>query len=497
MKKDPLKVLMCASEMLPFAKTGGLADVMGSLPKALRKLGCEVKVFMPLYREVRSQWFEQYRNLEMIADKIFIPVGIHHFTVYLWRTVVDPDIEVYFLEKDEFFDRSYLYGNPDPQRGDYEDNAERFILFCRAVYALCVHTDWFPHIFHIHDWQASLVAPYLVHHWRSDPRFASTACILTIHNLAFQGIFPGTFFSLTHLPPHVFTMEGMEYWGQCNFLKAGIVYSDFVTTVSPRYAEQIQTAEHGYGLDGVLRNRRDRLVGILNGIDAELWNPATDPFIAAHYSIDNLEGKKSCKKDLLQTLGLPLDLMDAPLCATIGRLTRQKGYDLIYEIAPLLFKHNGALVILGKGERELMELFIRLKRDYPTRCAAVFDFDEPLSHKIEAGADIFLMPSRFEPCGLNQMYSLRYGTVPVVHATGGLDDTVDDVLLHPEGGTGFKFYAYGVESFWEVLKEALKLYENKTLWRKIQINGMKKDYSWDRSAKAYLEVYKAVQRSPS
>ncbi len=492
----PLKVLMCASEAIPFAKTGGLADVVGSLPKALTKLGCEVKIFMPFYRTVKERWLEKCQGFEPSSDKIFIPVGIHHYTSYIWKLRNDDNIEVYFLEKDEFFDRTYLYGSPNPERGDYEDNAERFILFSRAVYALCVRIDWFPDILHIHDWQASLVAAYLTHHWRSDPRFANTACVLTIHNLAFQGIFPGSFFSLTHLPPHVFTMEGMEFWGQCNFLKAGIVYSDYVTTVSPKYAEQIQSADHGYGLDGVLRARKDRLVGILNGIDTDIWDPQKDAFIPCRYSPETLENKKLCKEALLRELGLSMELIDKPLCSAIGRLTRQKGFDLIYEIAPLIFKNGGGLIILGTGEKEFITLFQRLKEDYPERCAALFQFDEALAHKIEAGSDIFLMPSRFEPCGLNQMYSLKYGTVPVVYATGGLDDTVEDVLLKPSEGTGFKFYAYSSELFWEVLKPALELYENKDLWRQIQIRGMKKDYSWTKSAMAYLDVYEVARRAP-
>ena len=490
MKKDVLRILMCASEAIPFVKTGGLADVVGSLPKALKKQGCDVKIFLPLYRAIKQTKFK----LELCSDKIFIPVGVHHFTGYIWKSKTEEGIEVFFLEKDEFFDRSYLYGNPDPQRGDYEDNAERFILFCRAVFSLCMHIKWIPDIFHIHDWQAALVSPYLVYHWRTVERFGPVKSLLTIHNLAFQGIFPGIFFDLTHLPYHFFNMEGMEYWGQCNFLKAGIVCSDYISTVSPTYAKQIQTPEHGYGLDGVLRNRADHLTGILNGIDAQTWDPSNDPFIPAPYDAENLAGKRVCKKKLLRELGLMPDLIDRPLCAIIGRMTHQKGYDLIYSIAPKIFDSGGALVVLGTGNPDIEALFRKLNTQYSGQCAAIFDFDEALAHRIEAGADIFLMPSRFEPCGLNQMYSLRYGTVPVVFATGGLEDSVIDVKAAPEKGTGFKFYNYSDKDFWEALEKAFKLFETEK-WVDIQKRGMKQDFSWDSSARKYVNLYETILSS--
>ncbi len=487
MGKDAIKILMCASEAIPFVKTGGLADVVGSLPKALKRQGCDVRIFLPLYRSIKNGGFE----IKSLSDKIFIPVGVHHFTSYLWESKTQDGIKVYLLEKDEFFDRTYLYGNPDPQRGDYEDNAERFILFCRAVFSLCMHLEWIPDVLHIHDWQASLIAPYLIYHWKSVEQFKSVRCLLTIHNIAFQGIFPGIFFDLTHLPFHFFNMEGMEYWGQCNFLKAGIICSDYVSTVSPTYAKQIQTPEHGYGLDGVLRNKSDRLVGILNGIDTSIWDPSNDPHIPAPYDELNLTGKKTCKKNLLKELGLMPDLLDKPLCAVIGRMTNQKGYDLIYSIAPKIFNHGGALVVLGTGEPQFVEQFRKLRFQYPDRCAAIFQFDETLAHRIEAGADIFLMPSRFEPCGLNQMYSLRYGTVPVVFATGGLDDSVIDVQKFPDSGTGFKFYNYTKDDFWQALKNAFDIYGT-SKWIEIQKRGMKQDFSWDNSAREYISLYELM-----
>lgn len=482
-------ILFCASEATPFVKSGGLADVVGSLPKALKKLGCNVRIFIPLYRSIR----DAYTNLNVLEEKIFIPVGLHHFTGYLWKTQTPEGIEVYLLEKDEFFDRTYLYGNPDPQRGDYEDNAERFIFFSRSVYSLCLHINWVPNIMHLHDWQAALIAPYLKHHWQHDPTFKSVKCVLTVHNLAFQGIFSGPYYTLTHLPAEFFTMEGMEYWGQCNFLKGGIVCSDFVTTVSPTYMRQIQTPEHGYGLDGVLRNRSDRLTGILNGIDFDIWNPSNDPYLPVPFDHENLAAKKICKKHLLRETGLLPDLLNKPLCATIGRMTHQKGYDLIHAIAPRIFERDGGLIVLGTGDPNLVSMFRDLKDKYPDRCATIFEFNEAMAHIIEAGADIFLMPSRFEPCGLNQMYSLRYGTVPVVHATGGLEDSVIDIRENPGEGTGIKFRTYSTDAFWEAIAAAFDLYEgNQDTWQEMQKRGMRQDFSWQRSAQEYLSLYKQV-----
>ncbi|HOV87287.1 MAG TPA: glycogen synthase, partial [Syntrophobacteraceae bacterium] len=352
--------------------------------------------------------------------------------------------------------------------------------------------NWFPDVFHLHDWQSALVAPYQHVHWRYDPNFSGSSVVFTIHNLAYQGLFPARQFALTRLPSEVFTIQGMEYWGQCNLLKAGLVYGDAITTVSPRYSREIQQPEFGHGLDGVLRDRKDRLLGILNGIDYSQWDPATDPLIPQRYSARDLGGKGECKKDLLSDLGFGQESRERPLLAMIGRLTPQKGFDLLAAVLDEFSALPVSLVVLGAGDPELEDRLRRCADELPGQVRTIFRFDERLAHRIEAGADIFLMPSRYEPCGLNQMYSLRYGTVPVVHATGGLDDSVTDVLRDPEGGTGFKFYEYTPSALMSAVRSALEWYEDRGRWEELQRRGMAQDFSWNRSARQYLEVYRTV-----
>ncbi|MBP8645745.1 MAG: glycogen synthase GlgA [Syntrophobacteraceae bacterium] len=483
-----LRVLFCSPEVSPYAKTGGLADVSASLPPALKDLGCDVRVFMPLYRCSHDK-----TPLVPLAENLPVRVGTQTYHVHFWRSDSPSGVPIYFLEKDEFFDRTHLYGTPT--RGDYEDNADRFVTYCRAVHSLCLQLDWFPDVFHLHDWQSALVAPYQQVHWRYDPSFSHAAVVFTIHNLAYQGIMPARQFALTRLPSEVFTIGGMEFWGQCNLLKAGLVYSDFITTVSPRYSREIQEPQFGHGLDGVLRERRDRLVGILNGIDYNQWDPATDPLIPRRYSSRDLEGKGECKRVLCSELGFPEENLDKPLLAIIGRLTAQKGFDLLLAVLDELLVFSTSLVILGTGDPDLEDRLKEYAGNHPGQVRAIFQFDECMAHRIEAGADVFLMPSRFEPCGLNQMYSLRYGTVPVVHATGGLDDSVVDVLRDPEGGTGFKFYEYTPEAFMGSIRAALELYAHKERWAALQRRGMAQDFSWNRSAGQYVEVYRrALER---
>ena len=478
-----MRILFCASEVAPFAKTGGLADVAWSLPESLRKLGCDVRIFMPLYRSVG----DKTTGLNLLAQRIVIPVGIHDYHVHFWESRTESGTPIYLLEKDEFFDRSHLYGSPE--RGDYEDNAERFITFSLAVRQLCVALGWYPSIFHLHDWQAGLVAAYTELSWRDDPKFVRTGTVFTIHNIAYQGLFPAGFFSLTSLPPSAWSPHGIEFWGNCNFLKAGLVYSDFITTVSPRYASEITTADFGFGLEGILKERRDVLRGILNGIDTDKWNPETDPNIPQNFNADDLSGKKVCKEALCDRAGFSKKTRGYPLLGMIGRLATQKGFDLLEEILPDLMELPVNLIILGIGDAAIEENIRGMGKLYPDRFKLARQFDEEMAHLIEAGADIFLMPSRYEPCGLNQMYSLRYGTIPVVHATGGLDDSVTDVLEYPDSGTGLKFYEYEPEAFLEVIKSALELFRDSRKWIEIQKRAMAQDFSWDRSARQYIEVY--------
>jgi starch synthase len=481
-----MQVLFCASEVSSYAKTGGLADVAASLPVSLQKLGCDVRIFMPLYRSVR----EKLGSLDPLPHDVAIQVGIHDYHVHFWESRTETGIPIYFLEKDEFYDRSYLYGSPI--RGDYEDNAERFIAFSRAAQQLCTALDWFPAIFHLHDWQTGLVAAYSYLNWRYDPRFLKSGTIFTIHNIAYQGVFPPGFFGLTQLPPSAFSMGGIEFWGQCNFLKSGLVYSDFLTTVSPRYALEIQTKAFGFGLEGVLSERKDILAGILNGIDTDMWDPTMDPDLPANFSSEDLSGKRICKETLCSRLGIPEERRSFPLLGMISRFATQKGFDLLEEILHDLMNLPVNIVILGTGDAAIEERLKEMEGLSSSCLRLILKFDEKIAHLIEAGTDIFLMPSRYEPCGLNQMYSLRYGTIPVVHATGGLDDSVVDVAQYPDLGTGFKFYEYEPEAFFDAINLALDQYERKETWIEIQKRAMAQDFSWDRSAREYIQIYEKV-----
>lgn len=481
-----LKVLFCSSEVAPYAKTGGLADVAGALPEVLAAQGCDVRIFMPYHRSAR----DRAPDPQPVAEWTSIPIGLHDFHVHFWETRTEAEVPLFLLEKEEFFDRSHLYGHP--VRGDYEDNVERFVAFCRAVHPLCIHTGWYPDVLHLNDWQSALTAAYLHFFWRHDPYWFRTRSVLTIHNLGYQGLFPDRFFSLTQLPGDAFTMEGMEFWGQMNFLKAGIQYSHRITTVSPQYSLEIQEPENGFGLDGVLRHRSAHLTGILNGIDTTIWNPETDPHLPANYSAENPSGKRRCKEVLTKECGFSEDRLGYPLFGMISRLTPQKGFDLLKDCFDDLLSLPLNLVILGTGDAAIEEWLKEKAERYSDRFHLRLAFDEGLAHRIEAGADCFLMPSRYEPCGLNQMYSLRYGTIPIVHAVGGLVDSVIDVLRFPQTGTGFKFYRYTPEAFLTVVRSALELMQDDTAWSRLLKQAMLQDFSWSRSARAYLEVYESA-----
>ncbi len=461
----------------------------GSLPASLCKLDCDVRIFMPLYRSVRKNC----PLLEPVARNVTIPIGIHDYRVHFWKSRTESGIPIYFLEKDEFYDRSCLYGSP--VRGDYQDNAERFISLNLAVRQLCDAIGWYPSIFHLHDWQTGLASAYFQMNWRYHPRFGRSGTVFTIHNIAYQGVFPAAFFGLTNLPPSVWSPKGIEFWGQCSFLKAGLVFSDFITTVSPRYAEEITTKDFGFGLEGILEERKGVLQGILNGIDTNRWDPQTDPFIPSNFGADDLAGKQDCKTKLCKRSGFVETSCDSPLLGIIGRLAPQKGFDLLIEILPDLMNLSVNLVILGTGDTAIEENIRNMEKLYPDHLKLISRYDEKTAHLIEAGADIFLMPSRYEPCGLNQMYSLRYGTIPVVHATGGLDNSVIDLLRRPDSGTGFKFYNYEPSAFLEAITSALRSFKDQRQWVEIQKRAMEQDFSWDRSAGQYMDVYEKVLAS--
>jgi starch synthase len=477
-----LKILLVSSEIVPFAKTGGLADVSGSLPKALHSLGCDVRVATPFYKMTEEGKF----SLQTVAEDMMVSLGSHSLKGDVLMSNLDHEIPAYFIQKDEFFNRAFLYGTP---KGDYFDNAERYTFFAKMVLNLLEKIDFRPQIIYAHDWQSGLVPAYLKTWHRDNPFFSKTATVYTIHNIAYQGVFPMEKFPITGLPPEAATMDGMEFWGNINFMKAGIVYSDKITTVSPTYSKEIQSPEFGYGLEGVLRTRSEDLLGVLNGVDYEAWNPEADPYIAARYSSKDLSGKRRCKQDLIEIFGLSKKLIDKPILAMVSRLADQKGLDLLADIMKQLLKMDLGFVLLGTGDEKYHHLFAKIARDYPRKTGIRIAFDNELAHKIEAGSDMFLMPSRYEPCGLNQIYSLRYGTIPIVRATGGLEDTIEEFNQKKGTGTGFKFKEYSAQAFLAKIKEAVKLYKNRAQWGKIVQNAMAKDFSWDASAREYLRVY--------
>ncbi|MBN2093042.1 glycogen synthase GlgA [candidate division KSB1 bacterium] len=477
-----MKVLMVASEMVPYAKTGGLADVVGSLPLALKNDDMEIKCILPYYSMVEQS------GVDVTAELIGIPVdmGNEKFTGNILRKKGADAVEVYFVQQHQFFTREGLYGTPE---GDYPDNLKRFIFFSRIVLRFCELINFAPDIVHCHDWQAGLIPVYIKTLAKNKSVFQKTAIIFTIHNIAYQGLFGAYQFPLTDLPASVFTVDGLEYWGKMNWLKAGINFSDYINTVSLKYSQEIQTPEFGYGMDGILRNRRHRLTGIINGVDYTVWNPETDELIAANYSIQDLKGKKKCKADLLASFNLPKSAKDRPVLGIISRLAAQKGFDLLAEIIEHLMERNLTVVLLGTGEQKYHDLFWDIANRFPEKIGVKIAFDNQLAHKIEAGSDMFLMPSRYEPCGLNQIYSLKYGTIPVVHATGGLDDTVQAYDPISGKGNGFKFHNYTAGAFLSVIDQALEVYSRPEEWKKLMINAMQADFSWEKSANSYKALY--------
>lgn len=485
-----LRILFVTAEVTPFARTGGLGDVTGTLPKELAALGHDVRVVMPLYQTVRDRAFP----LTSVLTDLPVPSVYGNRTARLWQSYLPEregqggQVPVYFIEQDDYFARPELYGN---EAGDYPDNALRFLFFCRAALALAEGLDWFPHIFHCHDWHAALVPAYLRFLSGLPPQLSTAATLLTIHNFAYQGQFPAWVFGVTGLPLSLFQPEGIEFFGGMNFMKAGVRYADQITTVSPRYAEEICTPEGGFVLDGVLRERRTALTGILNGADYHTWNPATDPLIAARYDAADLRGKAICKTALLRAFSFSEE-PTTPLIAMISRLVDQKGVDLVVEAANRLLALNLRLVILGSGEARYEQLFTELAQTHPQRIGVRLEFDDALAHQIQAGSDCVLMPSRYEPCGLTQLYSLRYGTIPIVRAVGGLRDTVVPFDPTTGQGTGFLFEELSAEALLEAVRTALEVHSDQPTRQQLMRNAMAQDFSWARSAARYLSLYRRV-----
>ncbi len=478
-----MHIAFAASECVPFAKTGGLADVVAALPPALVKLGHKVTVFLPRYKQTK---LEKPRR---VISSITVPFDDRYRFCSLIDGGEHDGVQFYFIDYPPFFDRDGLYGTP---LGDYHDNAERFALFSRAALEASKIVGA-PDLFHCHDWQTALIPVLLKTLYAEDPAFSSTPCVFTIHNMGYQGIFAPEILPLLMLPWDLFTITKLEFYGKANFLKGAIAFADFITTVSRKYAQEIQTAEYGFGLEGVLRARASTVVGILNGVDYSQWNPETDPFIAAQYWVDDLRGKQACKQDLLKEFGLPADTK-LPVIGIVSRFAAQKGFDLILQVADRLAREDAMLVTLGTGDREYEDLFRRLNKLHPQKFAVKIAYDNRLAHKIEAGSDMFLMPSHYEPCGLNQIYSLRYGTVPIVRATGGLDDTIEQFDPHTLKGTGFKFKEYTGEALLETIRAALGAFKNQNAWQALMRNGMVQEYSWASAAKEYVKVYERARQ---
>ena len=505
MSKRKLKILIATPEAVPFAKTGGLADVTGSLPKALSKLRHQVKVILPKYKTVDDTTF----NLKEVNINFpEIPLGERKEEIRLKGCQFpDSEVEYLFMVNDKYYDRDELY--KDKTTGfDYTDNDERFILFARGSLEVLKALNWQPDIIHANDWQSALIPAYLKTLYAGDPFFAGMSTVFSVHNIAYQGNFPKSSFAKIGVAKDLFyPTSPFEFWGNVNFLKVGISYADVLSTVSERYAVEIQSSsEFGFGLEGVLRTRNPDLYGIVNGIDYEEWSPEKDKFIPCHYSMEDLSGKEKNKRALLEKSDLPETACGelsrtkkrVPLIGIVSRLADQKGFDILAEISDKLLSLDLQIVILGTGEEKYHKLFQQMEKKYSQKISVNLHFDNALAHLIEAGADMFLMPSRYEPCGLNQLYSLKYGTVPIVRETGGLADTIQDYDPDTGEGTGFVFKNYDSDELLEAVKRALQVYQNKGGWTKLMKNGMRKDFSWRASAEKYEDLYQiALQKQSS
>ena len=482
-----MNIAFLASEVIPYAKTGGLADVAGALPKFLGRLGADVRVFMPLYREVRT------KNLPLrtVIDRASVDMAgaAKDYSVLEHRA---DGFSVLFIVRDEYFDRECLYGTA---AGDYPDNGERFAFFARAALEAMKALGFRPDIVHGHDWQSATAFAYLKFVHADDPFFAGTRSLFTVHNLAYQGLFGPEVLAAVGLPGHLFNMNDLEFFGKVNYMKAGILYATAVSTVSPRYSREIQTPDFGCGLDGLLRSRAGALSGILNGVDYADWDPAVDRLVPANYGPADLAGKAACKSGLLELFDLK-SAAHRPVAGMVTRLAGQKGVDIVCEALEGIFRLGLAVVILGTGDQKIQDFLTKAQKKHPARLGLKIAFDERVAHTIYAGSDLFLIPSRYEPCGLTQMYALKYGTVPVVRATGGLDDTIQEFDPAAGTGNGFKFEAASAAALLESLSLALGVHSRKESWNALVRNAMAADFSWTRSAGEYLALYRKILGAP-
>ncbi len=462
-----MKVLLVASEVVPFAKTGGLADVAGALPAALEAAGVDISVCMPAYKCVK----EAQIKTERLTDGI--SAGL-----------IGTKSRIYFIEQDAFFDRDGLYQD---KGGDYSDNLQRYSFFCRRVLTMIQELDLKIDIIHINDWQTSLIPVYLKSGLASVPSAGKIKTLLTIHNLGYQGLFPRESFPVLCLERKFLSLDGLEFYGKINLLKGGIIFSDFVTTVSPTYSKEIQSTEFGFGLDGVLRDRGDTITGILNGLDYSIWSPDTDTFIPRTYSLKSLRGKAENKRALQKQCNLPQDA-GIPVLGIVSRLAQQKGLDIVLESLDRIIDMGAQVVVLGRGDTKYEAALKESEKKFPGSISVNLRFDDPLAHLIYSGSDMFLMPSAYEPCGLGQMISLKYGTIPVVFKTGGLADTVDDK-------TGFVLEKYSADDFVAAVTQAIGVYRKPQEWARLVANAMNCDFSWERAAAEYRSLYEDLARA--
>lgn len=482
-----MKVLIGCSEMQPFSKTGGLADVTAALGKYLGVAGVRVGVVTPLYRGI----LEAHKSIRQTERVVTVKMGSQKESGRIYECKPSENLTIYFVDHQRFFERDGIYGE---RNTDYADNAERFLFFNKVLLELSRQIPWRPDIFHVHDWPAAMLPALLKNEAQKGNYLAPPKTLFTVHNLAYQGLFPAHWMPLTNLPPEYFAPTGMEFYGQLSFLKAGIVYADYLSTVSPSYAKEILSEEFGCGLQGVLGERRDRLSGILNGVDYAEWNTANNPHLEHSYSSENMRGKAAEKKRLQRDLGFAVDAQ-VPLFGIISRLVEQKGIALLAEALRQSLQRPMQFVLLGSGEPTLERMMQELARQFPTQVGIKIGYHPVWAHRIEAACDFYLMPSRFEPCGLNQLYSQRYGTIPIVRAVGGLCDSVQDESEGKNQATGVKFAEFTVDALLEAICRAMKIFQQTELFRAYRRRAMSLDFSWKRATKAYLDLYQKILRS--
>ena len=484
---NKMKIVLVASEVVPFAKTGGLADVAGALPKALAKKGVSVSVIMPYYSSISAKQFK----IKPTKTKVRVKILDQEVEGKIYKTTTEDNINVYFIEQPKYFDRKELY---QTKEGDFKDNAERFSFFSKAaietILALKLKCD----VIHCNDWQTSLIPVYLKTTYSNNKQLKGVKTLLTIHNLGYQGVFWHMDMPFLGLDWSLFTFDKLEFYGKINFLKGGIVFADAISTVSKKYAQEILSPEYGCGLENALKQRAHDIYGILNGIDYTDWDPKTDKFIPKKFTLSNLSGKESCKSELQKRFKLPLK-KNVPVIGIVSRLAAQKGFDLLENAIPTIMEKDVQVVVLDTGETRYHELFEIFSKKYPTKMGVALTFNNAIAHLIEAGSDMFLMPSRYEPCGLNQMISMKYGTTPIVRATGGLDDSVIPFNFKTLKGNGFKFNNYDSNDMILSINQAIIGFHNKKIWKTLVKNDMNEDFSWDRSAKEYIALYKKLSVS--